>query len=124
MRTKLQWAVVVAIVLGLGMSLSRAADDAQPKHTIKQVMKIAHKDGLMKKVAGGQGSKADAEELLALYQALAENKPPKGDLADWKAKTMALVAAAQNVVDGKEGAGPALLKTVNCAECHKAHKPS
>jgi hypothetical protein len=108
----------------LTFGLLRAADDAAPKHTIKQVMKEAHKDGLLKKVASGQGTKADAEKLLDLYKSLGPNKPPKGDADSWKTKTVNLVQAAQDVVDGKDGAGARLEKAANCAECHKAHKGS
>jgi len=124
MRAVLPVAVVLAISSAIGLSLSRAADDAEPKYTIKEVMKLAHKDGLMKKVASGDGTKEDAEKLLELYTALGENKPPKGDAADWKERTDALIQAAQDAVDGKEGAGAELQKAANCAACHKAHKPA
>jgi hypothetical protein len=87
-------------------------------------MKKAHKDGLLKKVAAGKGTKDDAKELLALYEALGKNKPPKGDAADWKTKTKTLIEAAQEVVDEKPGAAAKLEKAANCGECHKAHKPA
>jgi hypothetical protein len=118
---------VAAVVLcgaGLAMGHLRAADDAKPKYTIKQVMKTAHKDGLMKKLAGGKGNKEDAAKLLELYQALGDNKPPKGDADSWKSKTTTLIQAAQDVVDGKDGAGAQLEKAANCAACHKLHKGS
>ncbi len=124
MGTTIRWVASVAVVLGLGWSMLRAADDAKPKYTIKEVMKQAHKDGLMKKVAGGQASKEDAAKLLELYKALGANMPPKGDADSWKAKTAAVIQAAQDVVDGKEGAGAKLEKAANCAECHKVHKGS
>jgi hypothetical protein len=124
MRVLIRSATAIVIVLGLAIGLSRAADDAKPKYTIKEVMKQAHKDGLLKKVAGGQGTKEDAEKLLDLYKALGDNKPPKGDADGWKAKTAAIAHAAQEVVDGKPGAGERLTKAANCAECHKVHKPS
>ncbi|MBI2823221.1 MAG: hypothetical protein HYX69_00865 [Planctomycetia bacterium] len=112
----------VCALLGMGWAFASAAED-KPKYTIKQVMKEAHKDGLMKKVAEGKGTKADAEKLLELYQALAANKPPKGDAADWRTKTEALVAAAKEAVAAKPDFGKALTKAANCADCHKAHKP-
>jgi cytochrome c553 len=124
MQVLFRSATAVVIVLGLVFSLARAADDAKPKYTIKEVMKQAHKDGLLKKVAGGQGTKEDAQKLLDLYKALGENKPPKGDADGWKAKTAAIAQAAQDVVDGKAGASESLTKATNCAECHKVHKPS
>jgi hypothetical protein len=84
---------------------------------------LAHKDGLMKKVAAGDGSKEDAEKLVKLYEALEENKPPKGDEESWKKQTKAMIDAAEDAVKGEKGAGDALKKAANCAECHKAHKP-
>jgi hypothetical protein len=124
MRTK--WLCGLAAMLttvwvsGLVMG---AADDEKPKYTIKEVMKKAHKDGLMKKIADGGGTKADAEELVDLYKALGKNKAPKGDPESWQAKTKVLLEAAEKVVDDKPGAREELKKAANCAECHKAHKP-
>jgi mono/diheme cytochrome c family protein len=124
MRILFPSATAIAMVLALAFSLASAADEAKPKHSIKEVMKAAHKDGLLKKVASGQGTKEDAQHLLELYKALGDNKPPKGDHESWKAKTLAIIEAAQEVVDGKPGAGERLTKAANCAECHKVHKPS
>ena len=104
--------------------VSRAADEAKPKYTIKEVMKFAHKEGLLKKVTGGQGSKEDAEKLVELYSALAADKPPKGEESDWKTRTAALVQAAKDVVANKDGAKAELEKAANCAACHKLHKPA
>ena len=123
MRLLFRSAIALVIVSGLALGLSSGADEAKPKYTIKMVMKEAHKDGLMKKLASGQGTKEDAQHLLELYQALGANKPPQGDPESWKAKTTTLVQAAQEVVDGKTGAGERLSKAANCAECHKAHRP-
>ncbi|HEV3343929.1 MAG TPA: hypothetical protein VG125_26380 [Pirellulales bacterium] len=123
MRAK--WLLCLAVVVAVGHSagLLRGADDEKPKYTIKEVMKKAHKDGLMKKLADGGGTKTDAEELLDLYKAMGKHKAPKGDAESWKTKTKALVDAAQAVVDDKAGARDELKKAANCAECHKAHKP-
>lgn len=101
----------------------RALEDEKPKHTIKQVMEKAHKNKLLNKVAEGKGTKEDAAELLDLYKALGVNKPPKGEAEDWKKKTTELASAAQEVVDGKEGAAAKLQKAANCGACHEAHKP-
>lgn len=124
MRVTLCAIAVLVVSFGVVLGVSRADDDAKPEYTIKQVMKKAHKEGLLKKVAGGNGNKADAEQLLDLYESLAKNEPPKGSAADWKKKTVALVDAAEAVVDGKSGAAAQLKKASNCAACHKAHKPS
>ena len=110
------------VVLILALTASHAAEEAKAKHTIKEVMKQAHKDGLLKKVASGQGTKADAEKLVELYESLGINKPPKGDPESWKSKTGAILKAARDVVEDKPGAKAELEKATNCAECHKAHK--
>jgi hypothetical protein len=113
----------VMIAFGwVGLSLVTNAEDAKPKHTIKEVMKAAHKSKLNEKVADGKASDAEKKELVELYVALAANKPPKGEAADWKTKTDALVAAAKDAEAGKEGAGAALKKAYNCGACHSAHK--
>jgi hypothetical protein len=49
----------------VGLNFAEAAD--QPKYTIKEVMKEAHKNGLYKKVAEGNAEKAEKEKLVALY---------------------------------------------------------
>ena len=113
-------ALTLAVVVCLGMSF--ADDDKKPKHTIKQVMKRCMKGGLCKKVESGKASEAEKKELLAMFQALAKNKPPKGDADSWKTKTTALVKAAKEAAEGKSGAAAKLEKARSCGGCHKAHK--
>ena len=126
MRTT--WLALAILALGLGAwtvcSLADEAEDEKPKYTIKEVMGTAHKEKLLQKVANGEGTDDDAKLLLELYTALSKNEPPKGDPEHWKEMTGRIVEAAQAVVDGSEGAGKTLLETVNCAKCHKEHKPS
>jgi len=100
-----------------------ADDDDKPKHTIKEVMKIAHKDGLLKKITDGTGTDDDKAKLLELYTELGKNAPPKGDKKNWEKLNTALVDAAKQVKEGKEGAIDALKKASACGVCHKAHKP-
>jgi hypothetical protein len=91
--------------------------------TISEVMKEAMKGGLNKKVAEGSASTDEKGRLLILYKGLAENEPPQGDLESWKAKTAALVLAAEGAVQG-EAEAPGLLKgAANCKACHDAHRP-
>ena len=99
---------------------ARADDD---KVSIKKVMKSAMKDGLCKKVASGKAEDGDAAQLLELFTAMSKLDPPRGDADSWKSKTDALVAAAQDCVDGKEGATKKLAAAANCKACHGAHKP-
>ena len=100
------------------------AEDAEKDPSIKDVMKTAMKEGLCKKVAKGEGEKADAEKLVELFTAMSKQKPPKGDADSWEAKCDALIAAAKNCVEGKEGATAALGAAANCKACHDAHKPA
>jgi hypothetical protein len=113
-------ATLALTMVGLGMFQAREKD--KPKYTIKEVMKEAHKSGLYKKVAQGKGDKEEKEKLLALYTALSQNKPPRGDEKDWKEKTDALVKAAKDAVEGEKGAGKEIAKAANCKACHEAHK--
>ena len=94
----------------------------KPKYSIKDVMVKAHKGGLMKKVASGKASAEEKKQLLEFYEALAANKPPAGDEADWKVKTSAIVAAAREAAEGDEAAAKKLSDTVKCMDCHQAHK--
>ena len=118
---KLSIAFGVAVFLAGGILVIAAES---PKHTIKQVMKEAHKDGLLKKVTEGQSTKADKEKLLELYISLWEQKPPKGEEASWSKKTGDVIVNAAKVVLGQEGAPAALKAAVNCKACHDNHKKS
>lgn len=112
-------AVIVAAVGVISMA------QAEEKKTIKQVMKEAHGGGqnsLLFKVAGGKGTKEDAEKLLGLYKDLASNEPKKGEKDAWKMKAETILKEAENVVKGDKDAGKALQKAANCANCHKEHK--
>ena len=124
MRMSVALLGALAIACGATYHVSRAADEARPKYTIKEVMKLAHKDGLLKKVTSGQGSKEDAEKLVELYTAMCADKPPKGEESDWKTRTTALVQAAKDAAANKDGAKAELEKAANCAACHKLHKPA
>jgi hypothetical protein len=109
---------IAATVLVDGMAQDKS------KYTIKDVMKKAHKEGLLKTVLGGGASMADRESLAEMYTALGQNKPPKGDAASWKEKTDALAKDAKALVkDGKDkDAISGLKKSSNCMGCHSAHK--
>lgn len=98
-----------------------SADD-KPKNTIKEVMKKAHKDKLLNKVLDGKASDDDKKELLSLYEDMAKGTPSKGDADSWKKLNDAIVAAAKDVVAGKDGSTDALKKATKCGDCHSAHK--
>jgi len=115
---------VAAFVVALGWLIVSMTSTAQEtkKIAIKDVMKTAMKGGLCAKVAKGEASADEKKQLVELFTALAANKPPKGEEASWKEKTSALVAAAKEAAEGKEGAGAKLRTAANCMACHSAHK--
>jgi hypothetical protein len=121
MKNAFVWSAVVAVLSLSAMALF--AEDKAAKINTKEVMKVAMKEGLCKKVADGKGTKEDAQKLVELFTALAANEPPKGDAESWKMKTEVLLAAAKACAEGKEGSGAELGKAANCAACHKEHKP-
>ena len=100
------------------------AQDPAPKVSTKDVMAQAHKPpvNLLKKVATGNASAAEKAELLTLYQALAANKPPRGEQESWTEKTGLLVEAAKAAVAGTPDAAGQLTKASDCMGCHNAHK--
>jgi hypothetical protein len=112
-----------AAAFGVAYAQDAAQEEVTPKHQIKDVMQKAHRDGLLKKVAGGEASEAERMELLDLYVSLYECKPPMGDEAAWKGKTSLILAAVGKVVVGREGAAAELTKAANCAACHREHRP-
>jgi hypothetical protein len=109
------------VALALCLGSPHAGEKKEPKYTIKEVMKKAHKGGLLKTVAAGDASEAERKELLELYTALSQNKPPKGSEEDWKKKTGAMVKGAKAAVKDA-AAGKKLANIVKCGACHKAHK--
>ena len=112
-------ALLVALVVSVPVS---AEDDDKPKYTTKQVMKVAMKGGLCKKVASGNASDDEKKELHGMLVALAKNKPTKGEADSWKKLTSALTKASKAVMDGEAGAADMLKKAANCKACHDKHK--
>ena len=100
------------------------SDDDPPKEklTIKVIMKEAHKDGLIKKVATGKASEKETKRLHELYTEMAKLSPPKGDKKSWDEKTKALVDSAKAAVDKDPKFKTKLKNASNCSACHKIHK--
>jgi hypothetical protein len=113
--------VLVSAVLAGTTWAADDDEDEKPKYTIKQVMKKTNKEGLLKKVVKGKATQDDKSRLLELYKSLEKNRPPKGTKKEWEARTKPIIAAAQDVVDGKQGAGKRLANAVSCLDCHQAH---
>ncbi len=100
-----------------------ALDNAREReYTIKDVMMTAYKGKLANKVIKGEATLDDKQRLLKLYEALAENSPPRGSSKSWQMKTDALVQAAQAALEGQPNAPQLLKKTMECGECHSRHK--
>ena len=116
--------LVASVVAVLGWTIFTVTSGAQDdkKVAIKEVMQVAMKGGLCKKVASGEATAEEKKKLAGLFAALHENKPPRGEQASWDEKTKALVDAANDVLAGKEGAGEKLRGAANCNACHTAHK--
>lgn len=119
-------AAVCVAGMGSVMSLVRAADEAKPKHTIKEVMKAVHGEGstLHKNIVAGTGTAEEKQQLLDLYISLFEGKPPKGDEDSWKTLAGKAALAAAKVVVGREGAIEELKAASNCKACHSVHRPA
>jgi hypothetical protein len=117
--------LALALMLGAGSAGEKGAK--APKYTIKDVMKKAHDEGgLLEKVGEGTASAKEKAQLLELYVALHDNAPPKGDKAKWAKATQAMVDAAKAVADSKDDKDQApikaLVKLVNCKNCHTEFK--
>ncbi len=92
--------------------------------SIKAQMEKFHK-GTDTPLTRALAKKSNPDELKALftsYQSIATLKPKKGDEASWKAKTAALVAAADLVVKNDAKGIDALKAASDCKACHSVHK--
>jgi hypothetical protein len=97
---------------------------AKPKHAIKDVMQTAHsREGVLRKVLGGEASQEEKLALLDLYVSLTENEPPRGEKEAWDTKVNAIVLAAAKVAVGREGSSQQLQRATNCMACHREHRP-
>ena len=113
---------IACVMVAFGCFIVSLSGQDKPKYSIKDVMQKAHKGGLMKKVSQGKATPEEKKQLIEFYESLAANKPPKGDEAEWKVKTTAILAAARAAAEGDEATAKKLSDTVNCMECHQAHK--
>lgn len=122
MQVRLIVCSLAAAVMICGGAMAVNNPFAPAPKSIKEVMKIAHKDGLMKKVQGGSASDEEKKQLLDLYIDMLEGEPKKGDKMEWKAAAGATVVSAAKVVLGREGALDELKKTTDCMACHSKFK--
>jgi len=119
----MSYGTVAAALAAMGLLTGALVQEGKAAKDIKEVM-AAHKgkESLVAKVTSGQGTDDENKKVLGLYEALATFKPPKGDEGSWKEKTSALVTAAKELVEKKEGAAAKLKTAANCKACHDVHK--
>src|SRR3974390_1362720 len=92
-------AIAALGIIGTGVFRAGDKDSEDPKYTIKQVMRLAHRKPdrtsptLADKVITGKASADEQTKLLDYYPAMAANKPPKGDADAWKENNSAIVEA-------------------------------
>ena len=75
------------------------------------------------KFAKGEATDAEKKKVLDLYIHMSEQKPPKGDEAEWKKQLQPIITAAAKVVVGRDGAESEYTNAANCMACHKKFKP-
>ncbi|PQO27647.1 hypothetical protein C5Y96_19160 [Blastopirellula marina] len=111
---------LLSVTLLSGVAVADKGKDS--KYSTEEIMKKGFKGGLVAKVAKGEASEEDQKLVIEMLESLAKNPPHKGSEESWKEKTSALLAAAKDTVEGKEGADAKLKKTMNCKACHDEHK--
>jgi hypothetical protein len=120
---KLIGLALFALVVG---GVSWAGSPAVAPKTIKDVMGEGHKGkpALCGLASTGKASKDDIKKLVALYEDLGKNDPPKGDKTAWKKKCDDLLAAAKKLEGdpADKAAIKAYASAVNCKGCHTDHK--
>ena len=121
MRFRLIMGSLVAAVVCGGGAVAFSNNLAAPK-TVKEVMKIAHKDGLLKKILADMGTADDKKQLLDLYIDMVEGEPKKGDKGEWQMQAGTAMMSAAKVLIGREGAIDELKKTSDCKSCHDKFK--
>jgi RNA polymerase sigma factor (sigma-70 family) len=100
--------------------------------SISEIMVKAHlkpqnrstRNNLDSKVIDGKATAAEHQHLLMLYTALANSKPPRGDLVEWKARTGEMIEAVKAVIRGEAKAADRLTKARDCKSCHDKHQPN
>ena len=120
--------VIVATLVGCTSS----GFGGKPSKNIEEIMETGFKgkdpalkgaDSVAGRIRSGTASEADLQLMVDLTRQLTRNKPPKGELASWTAKTSALHAAAKDLAAHKVGALDGWKEAVNCKACHSVHKP-
>ena len=119
--------VVLALILcapALSAQQGKKPPPPPPAKGIKDMMLRTHKEkgALVFRVRDAESTDDDNKQLMVEYKAIAEMKPPMGDVAAWKKRTAGAIAALQELVDKKAGAVERVRSATECSACHNAHR--
>ena len=117
---------LAVLVLAVSCGWYAARADEESRNVIIAAMRrvfSGQDPPLIQRVAAGDANETEKQRLLKVLTGLADTTADRGSAESWKAKTAALLSAAQDVVAGKEGAGARLQSAANCRACHSAHRP-
>ncbi len=114
--------ILTALAVAGVFSLNSVRAETKKEITIKEAMKEHKKDGLKDKALAGKLTDEEKTKLVELYEGMGKAKPPKGTDESWKKLCDALVEAAKEIKEGKDGALDKYKKAIDCGACHKAHK--
>jgi len=131
LRTLVNTSIGLGIVTGM-VGCSSANYSSKPTKAVDEVMQAGFKgkdpalkgsDSVAGRIREGNATPDDIRLMVELTRQLALNSPPKGELASWTAKTVALRDATKNLADHKPGALEIWKDAANCKACHSLHKP-
>jgi hypothetical protein len=115
--------VAFILCLTTALSVSRAEFNESRRVVVAAMRRVFRgPDALIEKAAAGEASATDKQKLLQVLKGMAAVPAARGDPVSWKAKTEALVTAAQDLVDGKDGARERLRAASTCKACHQVHR--
>ncbi len=115
---------IFALAASVTLSALAADKEFEP---IENAMKFAHKapkgeKKVSDRIIDGSASDEEVQKTLALYKAMADTKPPKGDAAAFKDRVAKLINVTENVAAKKDGATAAYKEAINCKACHSEYK--
>ncbi|HCN77383.1 MAG TPA: hypothetical protein DIT13_09355 [Verrucomicrobiales bacterium] len=114
------------LITTFAMVFLAGAASARADGVISDIMKKYHKapqgeDPVCKQVSNGEGTSDQIAELLKSYEAMAKEKPEKGQPSSWEEKCAALIAAVKKLQKDPKDVSD-YKKAVNCKACHDPHK--
>jgi hypothetical protein len=91
-------------------------DPARDRKIIRDVMRKAMGKGAGRDFMTGKATEAQKQQLTSLMADFATTRSPRGNDADWNARTSALLTAV------KANDAAAFKKASDCAGCHSLHR--